>query len=144
MIRRPPRSTLFPYTTLFRSRRAVHGGPVDRTTSDVVRAQRAGDLLCGIGLGREGRIDERPRFRAACDEIGNPMARWSEMENDLRTGLHAEDALECVLLPTASRDGVQPISRVVIPRFDAGTLRRGESWNGVCDSVSGQDALQSG
>src|SRR2546430_9020946 len=25
MIRRPPRSTLFPYTTLFRSRRDVHG-----------------------------------------------------------------------------------------------------------------------
>src|SRR5438874_7003759 len=31
MIRRPPRSTLFPYTTLFRSRVAdVHGAPVDR------------------------------------------------------------------------------------------------------------------
>src|SRR5256885_11402653 len=26
MIRRPPRSTLFPYTTLFRSRRAHHAG----------------------------------------------------------------------------------------------------------------------
>src|SRR3712207_7029748 len=26
MIRRPPRSTLFPYTTLFRSRSAVHAG----------------------------------------------------------------------------------------------------------------------
>src|SRR3712207_7916453 len=26
MIRRPPRSTLFPYTTLFRSRRALLGG----------------------------------------------------------------------------------------------------------------------
>src|SRR3712207_7521083 len=26
MIRRPPRSTLFPYTTLFRSRRGVGGG----------------------------------------------------------------------------------------------------------------------
>src|SRR3989442_8034509 len=25
MIRRPPRSTLFPYTTLFRSRRLLHG-----------------------------------------------------------------------------------------------------------------------
>src|SRR3989454_9316049 len=25
MIRRPPRSTLFPYTTLFRSRQAAHG-----------------------------------------------------------------------------------------------------------------------
>src|SRR3712207_7982809 len=31
MIRRPPRSTLFPYTTLFRSRVAVDGrGPLDR------------------------------------------------------------------------------------------------------------------
>src|SRR2546425_10561996 len=27
MIRRPPRSTLFPYTTLFRSRRAVRPSP---------------------------------------------------------------------------------------------------------------------
>src|SRR3712207_8691650 len=27
MIRRPPRSTLFPYTTLFRSRRRLGGGP---------------------------------------------------------------------------------------------------------------------
>src|SRR3712207_7356122 len=27
MIRRPPRSTLFPYTTLFRSRGAEHGKP---------------------------------------------------------------------------------------------------------------------
>src|SRR5690349_22982871 len=25
MFRRPPRSTLFPYTTLFRSKRAIHG-----------------------------------------------------------------------------------------------------------------------
>src|SRR3989441_12611031 len=29
MIRRPPRSTLFPYTTLFRSRLEVHEPPVD-------------------------------------------------------------------------------------------------------------------
>src|SRR2546422_6866089 len=29
MIRRPPRSTLFPYTTLFRSRRGQAGGAVD-------------------------------------------------------------------------------------------------------------------
>src|SRR3712207_8567428 len=31
MIRRPPRSTLFPYTTLFRSRRAARGGTLQRT-----------------------------------------------------------------------------------------------------------------
>src|SRR2546429_8433593 len=40
MIRRPPRSTLFPYTTLFRSRdrdhphRGQHGGPPDGATRD--------------------------------------------------------------------------------------------------------------
>src|SRR3712207_9092431 len=31
MIRRPPRSTLFPYTTLFRSSRASHGEHVSRS-----------------------------------------------------------------------------------------------------------------
>src|SRR3712207_7242778 len=37
MIRRPPRSTLFPYTTLFRSRDA--GDPVDVVAEPVVRGQ---------------------------------------------------------------------------------------------------------
>src|SRR5438046_5673150 len=32
MIRRPPRSTLFPYTTLFRSFHQVEGLVIDRTT----------------------------------------------------------------------------------------------------------------
>src|SRR5690242_21625531 len=30
MIRRPPRSTLFPYTTLFRSKRTIEGGTMVR------------------------------------------------------------------------------------------------------------------
>src|SRR2546425_8397987 len=38
MIRRPPRSTLFPYTTLFRSRKNLNdGGPGPRL------------LMCGVG-----------------------------------------------------------------------------------------------
>src|SRR3989442_15037612 len=32
MIRRPPRSTLFPYTTLFRSRHLVETGPIEKVT----------------------------------------------------------------------------------------------------------------
>src|SRR2546430_10738892 len=43
MIRRPPRSTLFPYTTLFRSRvpgRADLPGPVARGGQRVAEAQR--------------------------------------------------------------------------------------------------------
>src|SRR5260221_5311036 len=34
MIRRPPRSTLFPYTTLFRSCRKSHSNPLDLSTRD--------------------------------------------------------------------------------------------------------------
>src|SRR3712207_7575988 len=40
MIRRPPRSTLFPYTTLFRSQRANDGG--DQTTQRVAGGARRG------------------------------------------------------------------------------------------------------
>src|SRR5256885_6889287 len=45
MIRRPPRSTLFPYTTLFRSRWADQSGvaPCPRDLRDVHRRQPSGD-----------------------------------------------------------------------------------------------------
>src|SRR4051794_41497776 len=47
MIRRPPRSTLFPYTTLFRSRRGVHQeGPGDRVVR-LHRWHRPGDATGG-------------------------------------------------------------------------------------------------
>src|SRR3712207_9386536 len=49
MIRRPPRSTLFPYTTLFRSRRCPVTGPVLRRVSG---DDRADPLLAGGELPR--------------------------------------------------------------------------------------------
>src|SRR2546421_2437388 len=39
MIRRPPRSTLFPYTTLFRSRDDAHVGALIQDGEDFLRAQ---------------------------------------------------------------------------------------------------------
>src|SRR3712207_8073465 len=50
MIRRPPRSTLFPYTTLFRSRGAVHG-PTRTGTQD------GGDLRDHAGRQRVAQED---------------------------------------------------------------------------------------
>src|ERR1051326_9341903 len=41
MIRRPPRSTLFPYTTLFRSRRVRVGGESDETVAMLVHEAEA-------------------------------------------------------------------------------------------------------
>src|SRR5258708_29185606 len=60
MIRRPPRSTLFPYTTLFRSRR--QGGDVSDHLPDRIRRRTKRDALdpsqrSGLGdlVGRERR-----------------------------------------------------------------------------------------
>src|SRR2546425_13226607 len=62
MIRRPPRSTLFPYTTLFRSivrplADAVARGDVDR-----------GIFLCGSGIGPAVAANKIPGVRAAVVE----------------------------------------------------------------------------
>src|SRR3712207_8381158 len=73
MIRRPPRSTLFPYTTLFRSRqraqddagRAVAGADVEGRAGD--SAEVVGDFRGG-GAGAVGRLvgdDDREQCLAA-------------------------------------------------------------------------------
>src|SRR3712207_8797225 len=66
MIRRPPRSTLFPYTTLFRSERRTRPAPV----RDPGRRRRRGDLhgqgrdrLRGPAVARDGRA-QRQGLRA--------------------------------------------------------------------------------
>src|SRR3712207_7495485 len=57
MIRRPPRSTLFPYTTLFRSRHAKH-----RVEHDKVRAQTQPALCrCAPTFGRRV-VHPQPTF----------------------------------------------------------------------------------
>src|SRR3712207_8319408 len=59
MIRRPPRSTLFPYTTLFRSRaHGVHG--------DAGRAQLGGQRL---GEEDDGRLRRRVRSEEHTSEL---------------------------------------------------------------------------
>src|SRR5256886_12059314 len=53
MIRRPPRSTLFPYTTLFRSD-AGGGGGAERATPLEPLARRSDDAAVRAGGGRRG------------------------------------------------------------------------------------------
>src|SRR5260370_5096152 len=72
MIRRPPRSTLFPYTTLFRSR-AVFG----RETGTLVA------LVAGDGVGLEG-----------AEQSGIHRARSEEHTSELQSHLN----LVCRLL----------------------------------------------
>src|SRR5258708_18478355 len=66
MIRRPPRSTLFPYTTLFRSHRAS-------TFAGSVRDNRADHLLAGRGSPVEAiRSDGAARSEEHTSELQSP------------------------------------------------------------------------
>src|SRR2546426_8388980 len=74
MIRRPPRSTLFPYTTLFRSHRSdQHGGIAAEERDDV--------LVDGEG--------ERHFAAAAVDGDADDIARVHPVETDGRPDLDA-------------------------------------------------------
>src|SRR2546428_7781962 len=81
MIRRPPRSTLFPYTTLFRSQNVAFDGvcqyvPVDPRTSYQFSArirseehtselQSRSDLVCRLLLEKKKKRLRKPRVNAA-------------------------------------------------------------------------------
>src|SRR5258708_21321872 len=69
MIRRPPRSTLFPYTTLFRSIGCNCGARADFRAHDM-RPARGAEAALPLARavargGGEGRSDRRPRLQRA-------------------------------------------------------------------------------
>src|SRR3712207_8183744 len=81
MMRRPPRSTLFPYTTLFRSDARAARAPVDevevavRSGHDVDRGAPHGDgeglgggSLRDRGDGKADRVEDRAHVRARSEE----------------------------------------------------------------------------
>src|SRR3712207_7898634 len=96
MIRRPPRSTLFPYTTLFRS---ALGGP--RVPDVAAGAHRAG---AGVDvLRREGRREVEEQGggeKRGCERThGPPPGRGEERRSEEHTSeLQSRQYLVCRLL----------------------------------------------
>src|SRR2546426_7776654 len=70
MIRRPPRSTLFPYTTLFRSPRPRDGDRHERAIGRPGRLRCPAGLAAGRRAAREvrSRCGTRPRHQARSEE----------------------------------------------------------------------------
>src|SRR5689334_24249984 len=82
MLRRPPRSTLFPYTTLFRSRRErVQGRTASPTLSVHARSRTSSDA-------------ERLACCNAMSSPARPAARSEEHTSELQSQFH----LVCRLL----------------------------------------------
>src|SRR3712207_7907801 len=98
MIRRPPRSTLFPYTTLFRSGRAAH-----RLSADAAQQPRA--------LGRPERGQGR-RGRLGGDLLRHPQGLPPRSEEHT-SELQSRQYLVCRLLLEKKKS---PTS--VSPTFD--------------------------
>src|SRR2546430_13169454 len=95
MIRRPPRSTLFPYTTLFRSERRQPGHEVRRDdlvvriAGEHVRDLLAGGELLDVGLGvtrdpdhAQLRIFFLPRRQLWPRDAAEPAPRRPELDHD--------------------------------------------------------------
>src|SRR2546425_7373521 len=80
MIRRPPRSTLFPYTTLFRSRAPRRAHAARRGGAACARARRAG-RLSDRGVGHAaGRGSPGPLGRGA-REVQRSEEHTSELQS---------------------------------------------------------------
>src|SRR3712207_8825331 len=84
MIRRPPRSTLFPYTTLFRSRPAGRAQPWPDHVADPGPGTAArdpeGSPVGGSGrgdqgLGGSGQPDDQPRARRSEEHTSELQSR---------------------------------------------------------------------
>src|SRR5437764_8921347 len=68
MIRRPPRSTLFPYTTLFRSHGEGDAPGLQTAQPGVPRGRRA-----GYGASARRRVDSGGRSEEHTSELQSPM-----------------------------------------------------------------------
>src|SRR3712207_6968007 len=99
MIRRPPRSTLFPYTTLFRSDRRADPDGRHRAASRPRRRARAPDRR------------RRPRRRPARPREGQQEDRGARRSEEHTSELQSRQYLVCrLLLEKKKRKNLTPLT----------------------------------
>src|SRR2546429_2079190 len=92
MIRRPPRPTLFPYTTLFRSLHAFRCARELQAPRELHHLELGGAVVAGEGLEYLGGVGLRQPGRRPLDEVAH--VRSEEHTAELQSRLH----LVCPLL----------------------------------------------
>src|SRR3712207_8351083 len=83
MIRRPPRSTLFPYTTLFRSETALADDTVSRVLDDLKRVAVVAIVVNVLLLALFMRALVAPLYLVACSVLG--LLRSEEHTSELQS-----------------------------------------------------------
>src|SRR3712207_7772212 len=82
MIRRPPRSTLFPYTTLFRSAKCIYNGGFRRS-----KPVCGNHKTCSVGRGNNPNFSETASSIQSIDEgpINHRLSRSEEHTSELQS-----------------------------------------------------------
>src|SRR2546426_557196 len=117
MIRRPPRSTLFPYTTLFRSQQLHPVEPRPRQELPLLVWQRE-------ELGRRRRVHDRERVRVERDE-DRLEPRAARLPHDF-----GDDRLVAPMDPVERADGDHGA------RHGSATTTRGFSTSPTCSATA--------
>src|SRR6266540_1402982 len=124
MIRRPPRSTLFPYTTLFRSththHRVARSDPrADRRSGAVVR-KLARDRTRGAARVGAGRPARAPRRRAGVAAVSFPWSvRFPNVVSEPGTTHISPKGFRSSSVRIGTKFGANPIARsdAIIPMY---------------------------
>src|SRR3712207_7207207 len=95
MIRRPPRSTLFPYTTLFRSHAGLDRSVVVRDQSRQLVDGHA-DLMSGVV--RDRQLERRERLRGGRGRVARTVAGSERRSEEHTSELQSRQYLVCRLL----------------------------------------------
>src|SRR3712207_5453111 len=99
MIRRPPRSTLFPYTTLFRSggTQLTFGDPLTGMRADAEEPRRRSGL--GDEPGCEGPVGPlaRGRVEDQREVVPQPLCSWPDVDGAARDDVVALEVLSTVV-----------------------------------------------
>src|SRR3712207_9353266 len=108
MIRRPPRSTLFPYTTLFRSARVGRPGeafPLVLQTLATFRVSVAGSA---VGLAQAA-LDEAVAHTTSREQFGSTLARLGPMPQMLGTSWMEVEQARLMTYAAATRAAADPL-----------------------------------